>query len=69
MNVQNMPIQSLKGIGPAKSKLFNKLGIRTVEDLFYHYPRGYKDKSIITDINELIPKIFIPLRLSFITSL
>ena len=56
MNVQNMPIQSLKGIGPAKSKLFNKLGIKTVEDLFYHYPRGYKDKSIITDISELVPE-------------
>ncbi|HYE12053.1 MAG TPA: ATP-dependent DNA helicase RecG [Patescibacteria group bacterium] len=56
MNVQNMPIQSLKGIGPAKSKLFHKLGIRTVEDLFYHYPRGYKDKSIITDIKDLVPE-------------
>ena len=56
MNVQNMPIQSLKGIGPAKSKLFNKLGIKTVEDLFYHYPRGYKDKSIITDIRDLVPE-------------
>jgi ATP-dependent DNA helicase RecG len=56
MSVQNMPIQSLKGIGPAKSKLFHKLGIKTVEDLFYHYPRGYKDKSIITDIQDLVPE-------------
>ena len=56
MNIQNMPIQSLKGIGPAKAKLFNKLGIRTVEDLFYHYPRGYKDKSIIADIQDLVPE-------------
>jgi ATP-dependent DNA helicase RecG len=56
MNIQNMPIQSLKGIGPAKSKLFQKLGIKTVEDLFYYYPRGYKDKSIITDISNLVPE-------------
>jgi ATP-dependent DNA helicase RecG len=56
MNIQNMPIQSLKGIGPAKSKLFQKLGIKTVEDLFYYYPRGYKDKSIITDISDLVPE-------------
>ncbi|MDF2839996.1 MAG: recG [Clostridia bacterium] len=56
MNIQNIPIQSLKGIGPAKSKLFHKLGIKTVEDLFYHYPRGYKDKSIITDISDLVPE-------------
>lgn len=56
MNVQNMPVQSLKGIGPAKAKLFQKLGIRNVEDLFYYYPRGYKDKSILTDIKDLVPE-------------
>jgi ATP-dependent DNA helicase RecG len=54
--MQNIPIQSLKGIGPAKTKLFQKLGIKTVEDLFYHYPRGYKDKSIITEIKDLVPE-------------
>lgn len=56
MMIQNIPIQSLKGIGPAKAKLFQKLGIRSVEDLFYHYPRGYKDKSIISDIQDLVPE-------------
>ncbi len=56
MSMQNIPIQSLKGIGPAKTKLFHKLGIKTVEDLFYHYPRGYKDKSIVTEIKDLVPE-------------
>lgn len=58
MNMQNILIQSLKGIGPAKTKLFHKLGIKTVEDLFYHYPRGYKDKSVITEIKDLVPENF-----------
>lgn len=51
-----VPIQSLKGIGPAKAKLFGKLAIKSVEDLFYYYPRTYKDKSILTDISELVPE-------------
>ena len=32
-------VQYLKGIGPAKAKLFEALGIRTIGDLLYHYPR------------------------------
>lgn len=56
MSIQNVPIQSLKGIGPAKTKLFSKLGIKTIEDLLYYYPRAYKDKSIVTDIRELVPE-------------
>ncbi|OGO78414.1 MAG: ATP-dependent DNA helicase RecG [Clostridiales bacterium GWB2_37_7] len=62
MIIQNIPIQSLKGIGPAKSKLFHKLGIKTVENLLYHYPRGYKDKSIITDIRDLLPEYLYTIR-------
>lgn len=56
MSALYVPIQSLKGIGPAKAKIFAKLGIRSVEDLFYYYPRTYKDKSILTDISELVPE-------------
>lgn len=35
------PIQYVKGIGPNRAKLFNKLGIFTVQDLLEHYPREY----------------------------
>lgn len=49
-------IQNIKGIGPAKLKLFNRLGINTVEDLLYHFPRSYKDKSEISQISGLIPE-------------
>lgn len=55
MSILNIPIQSFKGIGPAKAKLFAKLGIKNVEDLFYYYPRAYKDKSIVTNISEMVP--------------
>lgn len=39
MNQQ--PLTSLKGIGEKTEKLFEKLGIHTVEDLLHYYPRGY----------------------------
>ena len=39
MNQQ--PITSLKGIGEKSAKLFNRLGVETVEDLLHDYPRAY----------------------------
>ncbi|HYE80576.1 MAG TPA: ATP-dependent DNA helicase RecG [Clostridia bacterium] len=56
MNYLGISIQSLKGIGPAKAKLFSKLGLNTIEDLLEYYPRGYKDKSEITKIKDLRPE-------------
>jgi len=55
MSYLDIPILSIKGIGPAKAKLFKKLGLNTIEDLLEYYPRGYKDKSEITKIKELHP--------------
>ena len=36
-----MELTELKGIGPKTEKLFQKLGIRTVEDLVYYFPHTY----------------------------
>ncbi len=36
------PVRSLKGIGEKTGKLFEKLGIFTVEDLIRYYPRDYR---------------------------
>ncbi len=53
MNYPDISIQCIKGIGPAKAKLYKKLGLNTIEDLLEYYPRGYKDKSEITKIRDL----------------
>jgi len=55
MNYTDDPITKLKGIGPAKAKLFNKLGLYTIGDLLEYFPRGYKDKSEITKIRDIKP--------------
>jgi len=52
IDLQN-PIQYLKGIGPVKGKALTAMGIRNVEDLLYHIPRRYLDRSTITPIDQL----------------
>ena len=39
-------LQSLKGLGPAKAKLFEKLEISTLTDLLHYYPRTYQDRRL-----------------------
>lgn len=39
-----MDITYIKGIGPKKAELFNKLEIATVTDLLHYYPRTYSDR-------------------------
>ena len=37
----SMPVQYLKGVGPAKAKVFAQLGVHTVGDLLEYYPRNW----------------------------
>lgn len=46
-------IQYIKGVGPARSKLFNLLGVYTLEDLINYYPRTYEDRTNVKKIEEL----------------
>lgn len=45
----------LIGIGSAHAEKLKKLGIKTVEDLLFHFPTRYDDLSQITPIAELKP--------------
>lgn len=47
------PIQYVKGVGPKLAKLFEKKGIRTVEDALYFIPRCYEDRRNLKRISEL----------------
>ena len=40
--------QYLKGVGPRRAKLLERLGLKTARDLLYHTPRRYEDASTIT---------------------
>ncbi|MDD6678818.1 MAG: ATP-dependent DNA helicase RecG [Firmicutes bacterium] len=47
------PISMLRGIGPAKAKLFEQLNIRTLGDLLCHFPRGYQDRTKMVTVSQL----------------
>ena len=38
-------VQYIKGVGPNRAELLNKLGIHTLEDLITYYPREYEDRG------------------------
>ena len=42
MKVEKRKISSLKGIGEKTEKLFQKIGVDTVEDLIRYYPKGFE---------------------------
>ncbi len=48
-------VQYLKGIGPAKAKLFERLGIFSVADLLHYYPRAYQDRREHTPLAGMNP--------------
>lgn len=50
-----LPVTSLKGVGAALAEKLLKLDIRTVQDLVFHLPRQYEDRSRITPIGGLRP--------------
>lgn len=52
-NPLDTSIRYLKGIGPKKAQIFNKININTVEDLLYYFPRRYEDRTKFSPISEL----------------
>ena len=46
-------ITTLKGVGPKKAEAFARLGIETVEDLIFAFPRIYEDRKNIIPIAQL----------------
>ena len=46
-------VKYIKGVGPNRVALLNKLGIFTLKDLITYYPREYEDRSIPKTIAEL----------------
>ena len=47
-------VKYIKGVGPNRVKLLNKLGIFTLKDLITYYPRTYEDRSKPKNIIECI---------------
>lgn len=54
----NISARFIKGVGPSRLSTLNKLGIETIQDLLYCFPRRHEDRSRIKKIKEIRPGNF-----------
>lgn len=52
----------IKGVGKANISKFNKLGVFTLHDLLYFFPRAYEDRSNGKNIIDILPDEFVVLK-------
>ena len=51
----NSEITQLRGIGPKSAEKFHKLSIFTLNDLYFHLPYRYEDRTTVLPINQIQP--------------
>jgi ATP-dependent DNA helicase RecG len=51
----SMPVQFLKGVGPARAETFAHLGVETVGDLLEYFPRDWNFLPELIKINQMQP--------------
>ncbi len=47
------PVEKISGIGPVSKNKLKRLGIKTIEDLIFYFPRRYEDFSHLVKISEI----------------
>jgi ATP-dependent DNA helicase RecG len=52
MSIWMKPVTELKGVGPAVADKLLKLKILTVQDLLFHFPMRYEDRSRVTKLTQ-----------------
>ena len=50
-----LPVSVLRGVGPRSAQRLAALGIETVQDLLFHLPRRYEDRTRVSPIGALRP--------------
>lgn len=55
MGLDKSPVDSLKGIGPALAGRLAKIGVHTLQDVLFHLPFRYEDRTQITPIAAATP--------------
>lgn len=51
----NLPVRFVKGVGPKRTNVLQRLHIATVEDALWTIPWRYEDRSVMTPIGNLVP--------------
>ncbi len=62
------PVRYVRGVGPKRSEALLRLGIETVEDLFYFFPRQYQDRSHFISLKDVQPGQFFTVKGEVLTT-
>mgnify|MGYP001004147163 CR=1 FL=1 len=55
MNLEKLPLTTLKGVGSKLAEKLTKLGLTNVQDLLFHLPLRYEDRTHIYAIQDMLP--------------
>lgn len=55
MDVASLPITALKGVGPKLADKLTRLHLHSVQDVLFHLPLRYQDRTHITSLGRLKP--------------
>jgi ATP-dependent DNA helicase RecG len=55
MDISATPVTALKGVGPKLADKLARLGLHTVQDVLFHLPFRYEDRTRLTPIGALRP--------------
>lgn len=57
-NLAKIPVTTLKGVGPGMASKLEKIGLVSLQDVLFHLPLRYEDRTRITTIRDLVPGIY-----------
>lgn len=56
--LNTQPLNTLVGVGPSQANKLARIGLETVEDLLFHLPLRYEDRTQLYPINDLLPGVY-----------
>ena len=54
----NIPLSTLSGVGPSVSTKLAKINLFNIQDLLFHLPLRYEDRTRVTAIRDLLPNMY-----------
>ena len=55
MDLDSIPVTRLKGVGPKQAEKLKRLQIISVQDVLFHLPLRYQDRTRVVAIRDLVP--------------
>ena len=50
-------LRYIKGVGPARERMLRRLGLTTVEEILFYFPRKYEDRTELVNVGDLQEKV------------